>query len=88
MHKYPHPTVACFIAIEFSWVYTPRGAFALGPVATWRADSGGLLGAGRRLSSRADLITLLRQLQGHGDTCAVAAYAPSSLRPPPLAVRV
>ncbi len=88
LHRDPHPSGASFISIDVAGTPTAWDAFALGRVAAWRADSGGLLGAGRRLPSRADLVTLVRQLRGYADACAVTAYAPGSLRPPTLAVRV
>ena len=88
LHRDPHPSGASFVSIVVSGIPTAWDAFALGRVAAWRADSGGLLGAGRRLPSRADLITLVRQLRGFADACAVTAYAPGSLRPPSMAVRL
>jgi hypothetical protein len=86
LHRDAHARGAGFVSIEVSGSSMSWDAFALGRVAAWRADSGGLLGAGRRLPSRADLITLVRQLQRFADACAVTAYAPGSLRPPTLGV--
>jgi hypothetical protein len=84
LHRDAHARGAGFVSIEVGGSPVTWDAFALGRVAAWRADSGGLLGAGRRLPSRVDLITLVRQLQRFADACAVTAYAPGSLRPPTL----
>ena len=84
LHRDAHARGGGYVSIEIEGRPVAWDAFALGRVDAWRADSGGLLGAGRRLPSRTDLMALVRQLRGFADACAATAYAPGSLRPPSL----